>query len=137
MNQLSDLQKLLDDRYRAGAASRDEEVADLLRYKPLQSMVVVSRKWHEPVIRFQYTKDGIYIEMTPRDFSKAVMLALDVKPPPRPKWWRRLLMCPAAWDAMYRQECTKLESAVLSALEEVTHEMKLATIQSPPPIQKK
>ena len=129
----------LEAKFRAGAESRAAEIAslkatiaELQLFKPIGAMIVVSRKWHQPLIRVQHFNDGISIDMSTDDFVRALMLELKKQLPQKPDWYERIFGGEIAWRA-YGEA---VEKAILSSLDEVIHEMKMSTVHSPPPIPK-
>ena len=127
-------ERRLKKQFLDGARSRDAEVSELRKFKPIQKLVIVSRLWNEPRIRVQYTADGIMIDMTAAEFARAVASAIPVKTPPYPSWWRRLLMQRFVWSGLFEITPDRIEDAALASFDQVTEEMKRATIHSPPPI---
>jgi hypothetical protein len=89
-----------------------------------RSIVVVSRRWHEPAIHVHHVSDGIEIEMSAADFRRAHQAHLAYLLPP---WWKRPFLTRKAWDRVIGETAGK-------SFETVTGEMKQATIYSPPPI---
>ena len=127
-------ERRLKKQFLDGARSRDAEVAELQKFKPIQQLVIVSRLWNEPRIRVQYTVDGIMIDMTAAEFARAVASAVRVETPPYPSWWRRLLMKRFVWSGLFEIAPDRIEDAALASFAQVTDEMKQATVNSPPPI---
>ena len=130
MTTQAEIDRALEEHYAAGFHARDREVEELQQFKPINELVVVSRKWHEPQIRVKYLTDGIMIEMSVHDFVYSVAQALRRKLPPRPSWWWRLWMGEAGWLNYH----AALENSIRTVMEDVLHEMKMATIHSPPPL---
>ena len=127
-------EQMLSDKFEEGRRSRDDEVAMLKHYRPIQSMVVVSRRWHEPQIRVQFMQDELRVDMSARDFAKSVAMACASSNPMYPKWWKRLLMKSKDWELMFELHRESMTQEVFHALDDVVGEMKQATIHSPPPL---
>ena len=109
----AEYQRALQERFDQGAASRDAEVADLKRFVPLTSFVVVSKKFAEPTIRVNYTEDALRIEVPAGQFVRSLA---------------RATRHPSGIITR-----AQLEAELLRALAAVEEEMKAATIHQPPP----
>jgi hypothetical protein len=127
----------LEAKFRAGAESRAAEIAalkstiaELQRFKPIGAMIVVSRKWHQPLIRVQHFNDGISIDMGVPDFTRALMLELKEQLPQKPDWYERIFSGEMAW----RVYAEALEKAIVASIDDIINEMKMATVHAPPPV---
>ena len=119
------LKQALIDQYEAGRRSRDAEVQAIQKWVPLQSMIVVSRQWSNPQIRVQYLADGVSIDISAKDWAKSLAKASGIGQ--IIQGGRKLFN----WN---HPTPDNVESALLAAMDAVEHEMKLATVQCPPPV---
>ena len=126
LSEVEKLKRMLIEQYEAGRRSRDAEVEALQKWIPLQSMIVVSRQWKNPQIRVQYLTGGVAIDISSKDYAKSLAAASKIGQ--KFTGWRKLLN----WDHPTPEQ---VESALLACVDSVEHEMKLATVQCPPPVE--